>query len=311
MNAHALRGFLGWPRGPVHLAIGVFDGVHVGHQALIGRLVAGARAAGAHALAATFEPMPGRFLDPAHAPAELTDAEERLELLRRAGADAVVIFPFDRAFADLAPAEFIARLREAADLRRVVVGSDFQFGRGRAGAVATLREAGERSGFTVEEVAPVLLDGAVVSSTRIRQILAAGDLPAAERLLGRPYRVVGTVVGGDRRGTALGYPTANLRVGPDRLLPRDGIYAALVEVNGARHAAAASLGVRPTFGSGLARRLEAFLLDYSGDLYGATVRLTFVKRLRDERRFDSPAALVAQIDQDVAETRRVLSGAGG
>ena len=301
------RGFTGWPGGPIHLAIGVFDGVHAGHREVIARLAAGARADHARAVAATFEPLPGRFLDPVRAPQEITDTAERVRLLREAGADTVVLFHFDKALATLEPVEFVARLRAAGDLRRVVVGSDFQFGRDRSGALDTLRALGREHGFAVEEVEPVVQGGAVVSSTRIRGLLAAGDLSGAAALLGRRYGVRGTIVGGDFRGTGMGYPTANLKVAPERLLPRDGIYAAWVDVGGARHAAAASLGVRPTFGDSLERRLEAYLLDFTGDLYGQDAVLTFVERLRDEERFNTIDTLTAQIGRDVVAVRHALA----
>lgn len=303
-----LAGFEGWPSGELHVAIGVFDGVHLGHRALLARLRAGARAAGATGLAATFDPLPARVLDPTGGPLALTDALERAVLLHAAGADEVVVFAFDRAFAALGPAEFAGRLAAAGAVRRVVVGPDFQFGHGRSGAAGTLRGLGERHGFTVEVVEPVTASGTIVSSTRIRALLGAGDLAAATALLGRAYTVGGTVVRGDHRGAALGWPTLNLATPPERLLPRDGIYAAWVEVAGARRAAAASLGVRPTFGAGLERRLEAHLLDFSDELYGERATVTFVRRLRDELRFETPAALSAQIARDVAAARAALAG---
>ena len=302
-----LAGFDGWPTGELHLAIGVFDGVHLGHRTLLARLRAGARAAGATALAATFDPLPARVLDPAGGPLALTDIEERVAELRAAGADEVVVFAFDRAFASLGPDEFARRLAAAGAVRRVVVGPDFQFGHGRSGASGTLRALGERHGFAVEIVAPLRAEGATISSTRIRTLVGQGLLEAAASLLGRAYAVSGTVVRGDDRGAGLGWPTANLAVPAHRLLPRDGIYAAWVEVAGARHAAAASVGVRPTFGDGLERRLEAHLLDFRGDLYGLRATVTFVRRLRDEQRFATPEALSAQIARDVADARGALS----
>jgi len=301
-------GFEGWPSGELHVAIGVFDGVHLGHRALLARLRAGARAAGATGLAATFDPLPARVLDPAGGPGALSDLEERIEQLRAAGADEVVVFAFDHAFASLGPDEFARRLAAAGAVRRVVVGPDFQFGHGRSGASGTLQALGERYGFAVEIVAPLRADGAAISSTRIRALLGQGLLDAAASLLGRAYAVSATVVHGDDRGAGLGWPTANLALLAHRLLPRDGIYAAWVEVAGARHAAAASVGVRPTFGDGLERRLEAHLLDFRGDLYGLRATVTFVRRLRDEERFATPQALSAQIARDVVAAREALAG---
>jgi riboflavin kinase/FMN adenylyltransferase len=185
------------------------------------------------------------------------------------------------------------------------VGQDFQFGRDRDGDVHALVDLGSRLGFAVDVAPPVVVDGQVVSSTRVRNALLAGDVEDAALLLGRPYAVNGIVEHGDKRGRALGFPTVNLRVAPNRLLPRDGIYAVWARIGEDRVAAAASLGVRPTFGGG-ERRLEAFLLDWSGDLYGDRVRIEFIKRLRDELRFASAGELSAQIAKDVEQTRAVL-----
>jgi riboflavin kinase/FMN adenylyltransferase len=302
----ALRDFSEWPKGPVHLAIGVFDGVHLGHRALIAHLVRGAREQHAAAVAATFDPLPIQVLAPGAPASALSDISERVGLLREAGADAVVVFRFDEAFAKLSADEFVDRVRGACEIRRIVVGPDFHFGRRAEGDVEKLRARGRRDGFTVDVVTPIEIDGAVVSSTRIRNLLLAGDVEAAARLLGRPYSVRGRVVHGAKRGRALGFPTINLALPKERLLPRDGIYAMWAEMGEGRFKAAASLGVRPTFGGG-ERVLEAFLLDFSGDVYGEEVGVAFVKRLRDEIAFASPAELSGQIGRDVEETKRVLS----
>ena len=298
--------FAGWPRGPLHLAIGVFDGVHVGHQALIRGVADRAKREGATPVAATFDPLPIEVLAPGAPPSALSDIDERAELLENAGARSVVVFRFTREFAALTPSEFVERLASAGEVRHVCVGEDFQFGRDRAGDLATLKQLCGTRGITVDLAPPVTLDGAVVSSTRIRNALLAGDIATASRLLGRAYSVTGVVEHGDKRGRALGFPTMNLDVPHNRLLPRDGIYAAWALVNGKRVMAASSLGVRPTFGGG-ARRLEAFLLDWSGDAYGDRVRVVFVERLRDELRFANAAELAAQIAKDVDATRRALA----
>jgi len=199
----------------------------------------------------------------------------------------------------------VRRLTSAGEVRQILVGEDFQFGHDRGGDVRTLAAAGSRFGFEVVVATPVKLDGEVVSSTRIRNALLVGDVESAARLLGRPYSVRGTVVRGDQRGRALGFPTMNLAVPRERLLPRDGIYALWATVSGQRVPAAASLGVRPTFGGG-DRVLEAYLLDWSGDAYGDRIEAAFVKRLRDELRFASAAELSTQIAHDVEETRKAL-----
>jgi len=305
-----LRDFARWPGGPLHLAIGVFDGVHIGHRALVRVAAERAKAEGGTPMAATFDPLPIELLAPGAPPSALSDIDERCALLEAAGAKAVVVFQFTRDFAALTPEEFARRLGAAGEVRRVCVGEDFQFGRDRSGNVRLLRELGERSGFAVEVAAPVMADGRIVSSTRVRNALLAGEVEEAARLLGRPYAVTGVVEQGDRRGRALGFPTVNLGVPANRLLPRDGIYAVWAEVNGTRVAAAASLGVRPTFGAG-ERRLEAHLLDWSGDLYGDRVKAEFVKRLRDELRFASADELARQIEKDVQETREALARSPG
>ena len=284
----------------------MFDGVHRGHRALIAHLARGARGERARAVAATFDPLPIQVLAPGAPASALSDVGDRIRLLREDGADAVVVFRFDHDFARLSADEFVDRVRGACDIRRIVVGPDFHFGRRAEGDVEKLRERGERDGFAVDVVSPIQLDGEIVSSTRIRNLLLAGDVESAERLLGRGYSLRGRVVHGDKRGRALGFPTINLGLPKSRLLPRDGIYAVWAEMGEGRFKAAASLGVRPTFGGG-ERVLEAYLLDFSGEVYGEEVEVAFVKRLRDEIAFASPAELSAQIARDVEETRGALS----
>jgi len=297
--------FTSWPRGPLSIAVGVFDGVHIGHRALMRQTAARAKQQGGRAIAATFDPLPIQALAPGAPPSALSDVDERTRLLQEAGANDIVIFHFTKEFAALTADEFVRRLTSAGEVRQILVGEDFQFGHDRGGDVRTLAAAGSRFGFEVVVATPVKLDGEVVSSTRIRNALLVGDVESAARLLGRPYSVRGTVVRGDQRGRALGFPTMNLAVPRERLLPRDGIYALWATVSGQRVPAAASLGVRPTFGGG-DRVLEAYLLDWSGDAYGDRIEAAFVKRLRDELRFASAAELSAQIAHDVEETRKAL-----
>jgi len=293
----------------LHLAVGVFDGVHLGHQALIRGLVGGARAAGATAVAATFDPLPGQVLAQDPPQSTLADAPERATLLLHAGAHDVIVFTFDKTFSQQSADSFIERVTNAGQVTRIVVGPDFQFGHGREGAVPALRTLGERYGFAVTVVEPISLGGAVVSSTRIRQALREGDLVTAQSLLGRPYSATGTIVKGEQRGRALGYPTINVATPPDKLLPQDGIYATWVTLaedgSGKRYRAATSLGVRPTFGGG-PRKLEAYILDFGWEVYGQEATIAFVERLRDELRFDSAEELAAQIAKDVERTRVAL-----
>jgi riboflavin kinase/FMN adenylyltransferase len=283
----------------------VFDGVHLGHQALIRGLVDGARAAGALPVAATFDPLPAQVLAQDPPQSTLTDAPERATLLEQAGAGAVIVFTFDKVFSQQSAETFIKRVTSAGDVQRIVVGPDFKFGHGREGAVPGLRTLGERYGFAVTVVEPIALGGAMVSSTRIRQAVREGDLGTAQALLGRPYSVTGTIVTGEQRGRALGFPTINLAPPPDKLLPHDGIYATWVILGANRYRAASSVGVRPTFGGG-PRTLEAYVLDFSDDVYGQQATIAFVERLRDEIRFDSAEDLATQIARDVEQTRRAL-----
>ncbi len=289
----------------MHLAVGVFDGVHLGHQALIRRLVGDARAAGATPVAATFDPLPAQVLAQDPPQSTLADAPERAALLEHAGARDVIIFTFDTAFSHQSAEEFIKRVTAAGDVQRIVVGPDFQFGHGREGAVPALRTLGEKYRFAVTVVDPISLGGSVISSTRIRQALRQGDLETAQALLGRPYSVAGTIVKGEQRGRALGFPTINVAPPPDKLLPHDGIYATWVVLGETRYRAASSLGVRPTFGGG-PRKLEAYILDFDEEVYGRQATIAFVERLRDEIRFESADALLAQIAKDVEQTRLAL-----
>jgi riboflavin kinase/FMN adenylyltransferase len=289
----------------LHLAVGVFDGVHLGHQALIRGLVGGARAAGATSVAATFDPLPAQVLSQDPPQSTLADAPERADLLLHAGAQDVIVFTFDKAFSQQSAEGFIKRVINAGDVQRIVVGPDFQFGHGREGSVTALRRLGEQYHFAVTVVEPISLGGAVVSSTRIRQALREGDLITAQALLGRPYSVTGTIVRGEQRGRALGFPTINVSPPSDKLLPHDGIYSTWVTIGNQRYRGATSLGVRPTFGGG-PRKLEAHLLDFNDDVYGEDATIAFVERIRDEVRFDSAELLSTQIARDVEQTRRAL-----
>jgi riboflavin kinase/FMN adenylyltransferase len=330
----------GSPQAPSVVTLGNYDGVHLGHRALVARAKQRADAQpGLRAVALTFDPHPLRVLSPQHAPPLLTTLERRIALLRGAGADEVVVQPFDAAFASWAPEIFVrALLVERLAASRVVIGHDFRFGRNREGDLSTLRSLGEHHGFEVETVAAVVVEGTIVSSSTIREAVAAGDLARATALLGRVHEVEGQVVQGDQRGRALGFPTANLHV-DGVLMPPDGVYAVVVRVldaapdgadapreavrPGAAEVSAsaedrdgsratllrgvANLGVRPTFGAG--RTLEVHVLDVQRALYGARLRVGFVERLRDEQRFPNADALRNQIGRDVERARRSLSDA--
>ena len=301
-----VHGWAGWPSGPLHLTFGVFDGVHRGHRELVRELVRGAHEAGAHAVVGTFDVHPARVLAPQRAPLALSSADEKADLLLAAGADDVVLWRFDREFSLIEAPEFVARLTTAGEVRHVVVGFDLVFGHQRRGDIRLLRDLGPRYELTVSEAREVLHDDAPISSSRIRAALSDGRIADANAMLGREYAVRGTVVHGAGRGRGLGYPTINIATPSDRQLPADGIYAMRVASGDEVLAAAANLGVRPTFETSGARLLEAYLLDVDRGLYGRQVEARFVARIRDERRFASGEELHAQIAKDVEAVRAAL-----
>ncbi len=297
-----------WPDGAV--ALGNFDGVHLGHQELVRQLRERSAAERLPAVALTFDPHPLTVLAPARAPVPLTTLDERARLLRAAGLDGVVALPFTEELSQCPAEEFARRyLAEWLRARWVAVGDGFRFGRGRAGDAALLAREGEQLGFGVLVVPPVLEGGLPVSSTRVREALGSGAVEVAARLLGRPHRLRGHVVEGARRGRTLGFPTANL-VPPGVALPADGVYAGWVWLDADRRPAVVNVGRRPTFDHG-ELRLEAHVLDWAGDLYGRELELAFVARLRGEQRFEGPDALVAQIRRDLARARELLGAAAG
>jgi riboflavin kinase/FMN adenylyltransferase len=290
----------------VVLTLGNFDGVHRGHQAIISEAHARAAVTGGQVVALTFHPHPLAVLAPDRAPGMIRSLHDRLADLRAAGVAVTVAQRFTRAFASLEPDQFVERfLLPSLELTHVVVGYNVTFGQGRRGTVDTLAELGARHGFAVDTVGSVQVGDVVVSSSRIRAALVAGDVVGAQALLGSPYRLRGRVVTGEQRGRTLGFPTANLHVPPRVLVPAHGVYATRVHVGGRAHDGVVNIGVRPTFGE-LRRTIEAHLLDWSGDLYGRWVELEFVAHLRGERRFDGVEALRAAIAADVVSARRVL-----
>jgi riboflavin kinase/FMN adenylyltransferase len=302
------------PRRGSALTIGFYDGVHLGHRVVIGEVRRLAAELGAASVVLTFDPHPARVVRPESAPLLLTDLEQRLELLATTGVDAVLVLPFDEARAQEPAEEFVEEvLVGCLAARAVVVGEDFHFGAQRKGDVALLRAMGREAGFEVDGLqllASAASSATPVSSTAIRTALSSGDVQAANRMLGRPHELRGPVVHGDGRGgPELGFPTANLDLPPDLQLPAHGIYAAwYLRPDGSRHAAAVNVGVRPTFYERADTALvEAYLLDFEGDLYGEAARLQFVARLRGEERFSSVDALIAQMHADVDQVRTLLA----
>jgi riboflavin kinase/FMN adenylyltransferase len=286
------------------VAIGNFDGVHVGHRALIHRARQLAEAHDARAVALTFDPHPSAVLASHGGPALLSSLARRIELLGEAGADAVVVEPFTRELANCSPDQFVDDLLiDALRARAIVVGYDFTYGHGRSGTTERLRAHGDRAGVEVDIVSPVEIGGEVASSTGIRAHLRAGEVAAAERLLGRRWDIDGVVVHGAKRGRAIGIPTANIR--PESDVPlRPGIYAVTLSLEGgSARPAVASLGTNPTFVEAGGLVLEVHVLDFEGDLYGRRVRTAFVGWLREEARFESVDALIAQIHRDIAAAR--------
>jgi riboflavin kinase/FMN adenylyltransferase len=292
------------------LAIGSFDGVHLGHQAMLAAVADAARSLGLESAVLTFDPLPREFFAPDRAPARLTSLQERLAAFARAGMSTTFAQRFDAGFAALTPAQFALRLRERHRARWVMVGEDFRYGAGRAGDIGQLRDAGARLGFEVHVLPAVASGGARISSTRVREALALGDLTLASRLLGRPYAICGRVQHGAKRGRLLGYPTANVRLA--RAAPAlRGIFA--VKCFGAATRGlegVASLGINPAIAPRGPATLEAFLFDFSGDLYGRRLSIEFVKKLRDEATFASLDELTAQIGRDCDEARRLFRAAG-
>jgi riboflavin kinase/FMN adenylyltransferase len=295
----------GWGRCVV--TIGVFDGVHRGHQVIIGRAVKRAAEAGLASVVLSFDPHPAEVVRPGSHPAMLTSPRRKAELLEVLGVDVACVLPFTLEFSRLGPAEFVHQvLVEHLHAAVVVVGDNFRFGHKAAGDVPLLRELGARFGFATEGVPIVGSDETVFSSTFIRSCIDAGDVVAAGRALGREHRVEGVVVRGDRRGRELGYPTANLEPAPYAAVPADGVYAGRLLCQGRTWPAAVSIGSNPTF-EGRERRIEAYILDFDGDIYGERVAVDFVARLRGMERFDTVEALKAQMALDVGDTRRLLT----
>jgi riboflavin kinase/FMN adenylyltransferase len=295
--------------------IGVFDGVHLGHQRIVGRAVEIARERDLPAVVVTFDPHPDEVIRPGSHPPLLTSARRQAELLAGLGADAVLVLPFNVEFSRLSPDEFIrVAMSERLHAAAVVVGENFRFGHKAAGDVALLAQLGEKYDFTAEGIPLLVADGVTISSSYIRERLAEGDVTAAAAALGRPHRVEGVVVRGHMRGRGLGFPTANLETPQYTATPADGVYAgwltslALDGTAAIAWPAAISVGTNPTFGLG-ERTVEAYALDRDDlDLYGAHAAIDFTARLRGTERFDSVEALVVQMHQDVARARAMTAG---
>ena len=296
------------------LTIGNFDGLHVGHQAIMKTIVDRSRDLAGESVVYTFDPHPRKILQPDRAPRMLTTLEQKLEMLESLGVDAVVVEPFDATFARISPEHFVRHhIHECIRPVEVYVGYDFHFGRDREGSMRSLTETGPRLGFSVTIIPEVTVGELDVNSTRIRALLSSGQVEEAEILLGRPYGIRGKVVAGERRGRQIGFPTANLAA-DNEVLPLAGVYAGRMQLldgepSGQQDGVSVvtNVGLRPTFGDAGGLVAEAHVIDFEGDLYGRRVEISFERRLRPEQKFDGVDALREQIARDVDEARRWLA----
>ncbi len=293
--------------GPVVLAIGVFDGVHLGHKAVIDRALTDAAAVGGAAVVVTFDPHPVRVLRPESAPRLLTSTPHKIRLIRDLGVEQLLVVRFDSDFASTPPEQFIEALaRGCHPLREICVGHEWSFGKGRAGNLKLLEALGEKHGFTEVGVPAVEIEGEILSSTLIRRAVERGDLPHAARLLGREFTILGTVVPGEQIGRKMGFPTANLSAHNEQF-PPNGVYAVEVARNGGKLSGVVNIGVRPTIASATGERvLELHLFDFAEEIYGQDLEVTFRRFLRPERKFESLDHLRAQISEDAQAARAAL-----
>lgn len=293
---------------PVVLTMGKFDGVHLGHRQLIGTARDRAHELGFLSAVLTWEPHPNVVLRPDHPLQLLTSLEEKIDLIAALGPDLLIIAPFTEETKATEPDAYMAQIGAALPLRELWVGADFAMGRGRTGDVSSLMVIGRDRGFAVGAVSKVLVENQPVSASRVRDLLVAGDVTGAATQLDRPFGLRGAVVEGDKRGRTIGFPTANVQIRPNHVLPADGVYACRVYLNGVSLPAVTNVGLRPTF-DGLRRTVEAHILDWSGDLYGTSLLVEFLHRLRGEQKFSGIDALVAQIRSDADTARTLLRGA--
>ena len=294
------------PAKDMLLAIGVFDGVHLGHKYLISELVKQASLQNLLSGVITFHQHPQEVVSPEDRLLFLTDLKIRSQLLSSEGVDFVIPLSFTTELASLGARQFVSLLQKNLRMRGLVVGTDFALGKNREGDINTLRHLGEEMNFSVAVVAPVMINGEVVSSTAIRKALADGDMEKVSRLAGRSFNLSGNVVAGTGRGVELGFPTANLDISQEQALPADGVYAGWAYIDGKTYQAMTNIGRKPTFGNG-DRTVEAYVIDYNDDLYGRQLKVDIIERLRDEKKFDSVEALKEQVAEDIRQGKTILS----
>jgi len=292
-------------RGPLFLAIGVFDGVHLGHRAVISTSAEHAHASNGTPVVVTFDPHPEKVLRPQSAPHLLTATPHKIALIRNLGVGHLLIITFDKQFAATEPEDFVQQLvKHSKPLREICVGHQWSFGKNRRGNLALLKKLGAQFDFNVVGIPPVTVNGEVVSSTAIRRAVEAGDLKKAAEMLGREYTILGTVVRGDDLGKKIGFPTANLSAHNEQF-PPNGVYVAEAKLDGGRYRGVVNLGYRPTVSSSTERILEIHLLDFDRDIYGKDLEVRFIRYLRPEKKFENVDALVRQIERDVQQAREV------
>ncbi len=295
---------------PTVLTLGVFDGLHLGHQRIMQTVVERANAIGAHATAITFDPHPRAVLYPESAPPLLQTLDQRLANLDVLGIDQAIVVPFTREFAAQPAEDFLSDIiHDRLHAKEVYLGKGFEFGKDRGGNIALLRQMSEKLGFIADEVPEVQLRGLRISSSHIRELLAAGRVNLARRMLGRPYGVEGVIIRGNRRGHTIGFPTANLKP-HNRVIPRYGVYATATLIDGAWRKSITNIGVRPTFENDSEPSIETYVFDYDGDLYGDVLRVRFLHRIRDERKFNGIDELKEQIEKDTRRARNYFRHQG-
>lgn len=295
------------PIDPVWATIGNFDSVHLGHQALISQVIDKANADQVDSLAITLWPHPRVFSTQESKGFYLISRQERYSLLEKAGLDSILTLEFNKDLANLSPEEFLQKLNRFAPLRGLIVGKGFVLGKNRQGTEEVLREICNRMGIAIEYVEPLKLDGEVVSSQRIRKALDEGDVKLTTRLLGRTYELSGVVAHGNKIGSKLGFPTANIYFDPDRKLPRYGVYATIVELDGSEYMGVTNVGIRPTFDDGKLPSVETLMLDFDGNIYGKVIHVKFIQYMRDEEKYEQISDLIDQIEKDKDDARRILN----